>query len=175
MPLDKSQEASPQMSNTSLYNYASPISPAQTSPPRFGIDFTVNNGIQHTRPVWTSNSNGHPNGSGNSTANAIAGNSVTGPEFYNSSQDPNIFTPTAIGGYPIEYDSNAMTGIASSVVGLPFHGLEYIRNYNGSNYMGEPDSLWQSYDPGAFYDSSDIPLIFGDVQHQSNDMGEIAR
>lgn len=51
-----------------------------------------------------------------------------------------------------------------SVTGLPFRGLDYIRNYNpgGFNASGEQDSLWSSYDPGAFGLDPDLPFTIGD-------------
>lgn len=47
--------------------------------------------------------------------------------------------------------------------GLPFRGLDFIRNYNvnPSGYvMNEQDALWQSLDPGTFLDP-DIPFTLG--------------
>lgn len=52
--------------------------------------------------------------------------------------------------------------------GLPFRGLEFIRNYSsggysaGDNFMGEQESLWQSYDPLAFNYNPDLPFTLGD-------------
>jgi hypothetical protein len=58
-----------------------------------------------------------------------------------------------------------------SVTGLPFPGLEYIRNYNpgGFNPSGEQDSLWQSYDPGAFGLDPDIPFTIGESVSETQD------
>jgi len=42
---------------------------------------------------------------------------------------------------------------------LPFKGLDYIRNYNPGGYStSEQDSLWQTYDPGAFGYDPDLPF-----------------
>ena len=50
-----------------------------------------------------------------------------------------------------------------SIGGLPFPGLDYIRNYNpgGFNVNGEQDWLWQSYDSHAFGVDPDIPFSVG--------------
>ncbi|KAG1892702.1 fungal-specific transcription factor domain-containing protein [Suillus subluteus] len=56
--------------------------------------------------------------------------------------------------------------------GLPFLGLDYIRNYNSHGYsvVGEPDSIWQTFDAGAFGLDPDLPFTLGDLhegQHSS--------
>lgn len=48
--------------------------------------------------------------------------------------------------------------------GLPFRGLDYIRNYNGGySAGGDQDSLWQSFDPGAFGYDPDLPFTLPDI------------
>jgi hypothetical protein len=44
--------------------------------------------------------------------------------------------------------------------GLPFLGLDFIRNYNPGGYPvgGDQDSLWQSFDPGAFGYDPELPF-----------------
>lgn len=51
--------------------------------------------------------------------------------------------------------------------GLPFRGLDFIRNYDQESYsptgIGQ-DSLWQSFDPGAFGDDPELPFTaLGDI------------
>lgn len=52
---------------------------------------------------------------------------------------------------------------------LPFRGLDFIRNYNLSGYGPEQDSLWQSYDPGAFGYDPDLPFTLGDTTNELHD------
>jgi hypothetical protein len=47
--------------------------------------------------------------------------------------------------------------------GLPFAGLDYIRNYNPDGFSGADDSLWQSIDPGAFHYESDLPWALNEL------------
>ena len=78
--------------------------------------------------------------------------------------------------YSQQYDRNlGMGGLASPTTvsgspplsnfaapGLPFRGLDYIRNYNNSGYTTIPeDQLWQNFDTSAFGFDPDIPFDFG--------------
>jgi hypothetical protein len=78
-------------------------------------------------------------------------------------------------GYDPSHDLHGMNGLSTTpptasfdAPGLPFRGLEFIRNYSsggysaGDNFMGEPESLWQSYDPVAFNYNPDLPFTLGD-------------
>lgn len=47
--------------------------------------------------------------------------------------------------------------------GLPFRGLDFIRNYNPSGYMtNEQDPLWQSFDATNFGIDPELPFALGD-------------
>ncbi|KAH8106241.1 fungal-specific transcription factor domain-containing protein [Cristinia sonorae] len=48
--------------------------------------------------------------------------------------------------------------------GLPFRGLDYIRNYNPSGYLGatDQDGLWQTFDSGTFGFDPEMAFTFGD-------------
>lgn len=53
--------------------------------------------------------------------------------------------------------------------GLPFLGLDYIRNYNSNGYSvgGDPDSVWQIFDPGAFESfDTELPFTLGDASSE---------
>jgi hypothetical protein len=53
---------------------------------------------------------------------------------------------------------------------LPFRGLDFIRNYSLSGYgAGEQDSLWQSYDAGAFGYDPDLAFTLGDTTNELHD------
>jgi len=49
--------------------------------------------------------------------------------------------------------------------GLPFRGLDFIRNYNPGGYSvgGDQDSLWQSFDAGAFGYDPELPFALPDL------------
>lgn len=76
---------------------------------------------------------------------------------------------TAYPGYDGTSDMT-MPGLGSTppsasfaATGLPFRGLDYIKNYNLGGYaVTDQDSLWQSYDPGAFGLDPDLPFTLGD-------------
>jgi len=77
------------------------------------------------------------------------------------------------GGYDLTTDfSGGLTGLSTTppssstfaTSGLPFRGLDFIRNYNPSGFVtGDQDSLWQSYDPGAFGYDPELPFTLGDT------------
>lgn len=165
--LEPPQEASPQLTNNTLYNYGAPISPVQnTSPPRYEFDYGMHSG-QSSSQTWN---NGHgdrrsleayPTSPQESTlyhANSYG--------TYTSSLDPTY------AGYETRSDmGGSMTNLSTTpptasfaATGLPFHGLDFIRNYNPGGYpLGDQDSLWQSYDPGAFGYDPDLPFHIGDL------------
>jgi hypothetical protein len=48
--------------------------------------------------------------------------------------------------------------------GLPFRGLDYIRNYNPGVYSTSSDQeLWQSFDPGNFGYDPELAFALGDL------------
>ena len=56
--------------------------------------------------------------------------------------------------------------------GLPFRGLDYIRNYNPNGYMLDQEGLWQTFDPGAFGLDPEIPFTLGDLSEQQEGQWE---
>lgn len=108
------------------------------------------------------------------------------PMAYSSSVQfvPSPSIDTSI--YP-QYDRNPNMGLASPTTisgsppslgfaapGLPFRGLDFIRNYNNAGYNTIPeDQLWQNFDAGAFGFDPDIPFDFsgeGAQQLWTNDI-----
>lgn len=78
--------------------------------------------------------------------------------------------------YEQNADLSGGLGITSSptstayATSLPFRGLDFIRNYSLSGYgAGEQDSLWQSYDPGAFGYDPDLAFTLGDTTNELHD------
>lgn len=55
--------------------------------------------------------------------------------------------------------------------GLPFRGLDYIRNYNPGGYAlgADQDGLWQTFDPGAFGLDPEIPFTLNDLPVDGQD------
>ncbi|TFK43169.1 fungal-specific transcription factor domain-containing protein [Crucibulum laeve] len=173
--LDNSQDPSPRMANT--YTFATPVSPVQQpSPPQYEHDYTM----QSTSTLNPSNLQ-HWNGN-ETTDNR-------GMELYPTTpQDPTLYT-NPYNAYNLdgsysgfeqipEMNGGMMTGLSTTppsasfaAPGLPFRGLDYIRNYNPGGYSaGDQDSLWQSYDPGAFGYDPDVPFFnIGDATNDVQD------
>jgi len=162
--LDKnSPQPSPTLApNTTIYNYSGPISPTNTSNQfDYGMQSSplshANNMQQQQQQQW--NGGGEPQGVDIYPSNlSFSSNSYSG---YEPSDSRNFYD---LGGNLTELSSTPP--IASfAAPGLPFRGLDYIRNYsNGSGYsMGEQDSLWNTYDPGAFEYNPDLPFTLGDM------------
>ena len=74
------------------------------------------------------------------------------------------------------YAYNSFDGVqqpeAFLAMGLPFSGLEFIRNYPSDGYSTDPasSSLWQTLDPEAFIQDPEMPFSFQDFQEPN--MGE---
>jgi hypothetical protein len=160
------QERPSRFTNT-FSNFTSPLSPAHLpSPQRYEFDYSVqasdinqNNGQQ-----WSANGE---------------------PQLFAPGQsDPSMYTNSFGFGSTLEgygaYDNSdlpgAMSGLSTTppsanfaANGLPFRGLDYIKNYNTGYSLGDQDVLWQSYDPGAFTYDPDIPFTLGDTNHEHND------
>jgi hypothetical protein len=162
--IEQVSEASPSTSSATPFKYASSPASAvqQPSPPRFEYDY----GLQSS-PLSQSNPNPW---NGNEEQRS------SGLDLYGSSSEaalyPNSYGyPTSLDGYP-GYDASDLTMAGLSVTppsssfaatGLPFRGLDYIRNYNPGGFpTNDQDVLWQSYDPGAFGYDPDLPFNLGD-------------
>ncbi|PPQ82937.1 hypothetical protein CVT24_012850 [Panaeolus cyanescens] len=153
-----SQDPSPRLANN--YTFTSPLSPAQLpSPHRYEFEYGQHSSLsQANLQQW--------NGTNNDQT-----------LFTPTSADHSLYNPFGYGaamdfaGYDQSTDLNGsgMTGLSTTppsssfaANGLPFRGLDYIRNYNPSGYTGD-ESLWQSYDPGAFGYDPDLPFTIGET------------
>lgn len=68
--------------------------------------------------------------------------------------------PMSLTGLTAPSEPNGFNG-----PGLPFRGLDYIRNYNLGGFMGssDQDSLWQTFDSGSFGFDPEMAFTFGDL------------
>ncbi|KAJ7117381.1 fungal-specific transcription factor domain-containing protein [Mycena crocata] len=161
--LDKnSPQPSPTLAPTTIYNY--PMSP--TNPP---TQYEFEYGMQPS-PLGHASNAQHWNGSGESQGVDIYSSSMSYPsDNYGGYQglDSRGYTygQSDIGSGSIAELSSTPPIASFAAPGLPFRGLEFIRNYgNGGGYsMGEQDSLWNTYDPGAFEYNPDLPFTLGDM------------
>ncbi|KAF5393813.1 hypothetical protein D9757_000221 [Collybiopsis confluens] len=159
------QEASPTLASaqtTHSFSYGSPgMSSAQIPSPRYdSFEFGTLNNFQGPSQPWSgqvdiySPSDNIMYGG----SNGVYPSSLEGYSTFDSSNDLN-------GG--LTGLSSTPPGALFDAPGLPFRGLEFIRNYSsggysaGDNFMGE-ESLWQSYDPTAFNYHPDLPFTLGD-------------
>nr|GAT53936.1 predicted protein [Mycena chlorophos] len=151
--LDKnSPQPSPTLASTSIYGFP-PLSPTTATSGQF--DFN-----EYPMPPAMGNGQQQWNGSGDSGG---------GMDLYSNLSYPTFGTYEGVdplGGYDMAMGAEQFAG-----PGLPFRGLELLRNYGastsngngGAGYeMGEQD-LWHSYDPGAFQLNPDNPFTLGDV------------
>ncbi|KAJ7781484.1 fungal-specific transcription factor domain-containing protein [Mycena metata] len=160
--LDKnSPQPSPTLASTTIYNYPPPA----TSSNQYEFEY----GMQPSPLAHTNNH--HWNGSGGAEPQGVdiypsgmsyaASNSFSG---YDIADSRGHYRHSDIGSNLAEISSTPPTS-SFAATGLPFRGLEFIQNYgNGGGYsMGEQDSLWHSYDPGAFEYNPDLPFTLGDM------------
>lgn len=67
--------------------------------------------------------------------------------------------PMSLSGLTTPSEPNGFNG-----PGLPFRGLDYIRNYNTGGFLGsDQDSLWQTFDSGSFGFDPEMAFTFGDL------------
>ncbi|KAJ6516121.1 fungal-specific transcription factor domain-containing protein [Mycena sanguinolenta] len=162
--LDKnSPQPSPTLApNATIYNYSGPISPTNTSGQfDYGMQPSPLSHSNNVQQQWNgSTTGGEPQGvdiyssSGLYSSNTYGGYDPQEPRGYYGD----------LGGSLAELSSTPPTA-SFAATGLPFRGLDYIRNYgNGGGYsMNEQDSLWNTYDPGAFEYNPDLPFTLGDM------------
>jgi len=148
-----------------------PLSPLSvSSPPRPEYDFNASNTMGPPNSnQWTGNRpelqslEMYPSTSQNSVMQYPSGydlqsNSV-GSSWYNGASD-------------MSYEALPTSPPTTSfdAPGLPFHGLDFIRNYNPGGYSvgSDQDSLWQGFDAGVFGVDPDLPFALGDFAEDPN-------
>ena len=161
METAQQQEGSPHLMGASPYNYTgAPLSPLHVpSPHDYGI---------HHSPLASSGSHQWDGGPGDHrTVDMYASGSQPSSlpyatyEHSSSSIDPTWYNSSS----DVGYNHLSTTPPTSSFPGpgLPFLGLDYIRNYNSNGYStSDQDSLWQTFDSGAFGIDPELPFTFGE-------------
>ena len=66
-------------------------------------------------------------------------------------------------GMPGQGESPPSSSFAAN--GLPFAGLDYLRNFNPGTYDEPQENLWQGFDGNDFRYEPDLPFTFGDMHH----------
>ncbi|KAI0080746.1 hypothetical protein K474DRAFT_1589402 [Panus rudis PR-1116 ss-1] len=167
--LEHPLESSPHMISASSFGMNPPQSPTVQMPPgQFDYEF----GLSQSPPAenrWNggtessiaSGSQGHLGGYSNN--NSFSPNPTIDTSYLNfNSPDLNMGISGGLSTTP------PSAGFAGP--GLPFRGLDYIRNYDpagsSSGYMmgnNDQDALWQTFDPGAFGLDPELPFTLGDL------------
>jgi hypothetical protein len=161
--LEQSSESSPSVSNN-FATFNNPISPV--APSSLDYDYAMQpsplSQSQTSAQPWNSNGNSHDRQAMDIyTTPTIPEPTLFSNSFgYGSTMDGNFSAFDATSDVTLAGLSTAPPSTSFSVTGLPFRGLDYIRNYStgGISASGEQDSLWSSYDPGAFGLDPDLPF-----------------
>ncbi|KAF7342801.1 hypothetical protein MSAN_01995800 [Mycena sanguinolenta] len=159
--------ASPRSAHTSSpHSSPASVKDENTPPPSptLAPNATIFNYSPSTSPMNTSGQFNHemefrPQG----------GDIYTSPGLYSSNTHGGYDPPDSFGYYGdlsrnlAELSSTPPTPLFADI-GWPFLDLDYIRNFgnSGGYSMSEQDSLWNTYDPGAFEYDPDLPFTLGD-------------
>lgn len=155
--LEHPQESSPHLLSTGAYAINIPQSPTvqlSTSSSQFDYDFTLPQ--SPTDPRWNGDSS---SGAGGFNSNYPPPTPTTIDTSYLNFGAPTNDLPMSLTGLTTSTDSNGFNG-----PGLPFRGLDYIRNYNPGGYgVNDSDALWQTFDSGSFGFDPEMAFSFGDL------------
>jgi len=165
----QTQEPSPlsttNSKNANSYSYTRPGQASLQSPQRYEFDYGV-------QPSALGQSSTQWNGSNGDQA-LFSPTGTTDQSLYGF----NPYSPLDVyqGYEPVVDLAGGFSGptpsptSATYPTSLPFRGLDYIRNFNPNGYASDQDSLWQSYDPGAFGYDPDLPFTMGDPTNELHD------
>ena len=64
---------------------------------------------------------------------------------------------------PMDTQDDAPPSSSFDTAGLPFAGLDFIRNYTPGIYGDGQDGLWQGFDGGEFRADPDLPFSLGEL------------
>ncbi|KAG6333504.1 hypothetical protein ID866_5580, partial [Astraeus odoratus] len=160
------QDGSPHLMGAVPYSYpGAPLSPLHVPS---SYDYAI-----HHSPLASSNSHQWDVSSGephnvDMYQSGSQGSSLPYATYENQSIDPSWYSSSDMG-----YSTLSTTPPTSSFPGpgLPFLGLDYIRNYNSNGYSlaGDQDSLWQAFDARSFGLDPELPFI---ISENSTDLHE---
>ena len=141
-------------------DFVSPISPIHSPSNHFDFDYSMQTSLSQPRSQW-SNANDSQNLDAFSSPQDTA---FSTPFHTYTSPVDGVFTgfDTTDVRNPISGLSTTPPPSAFAATGLPFSGLEFIRNYNPAGYSPGEQELWQSFDPGAFGYDPELPFTLGD-------------
>ncbi|KDQ64825.1 hypothetical protein JAAARDRAFT_52756 [Jaapia argillacea MUCL 33604] len=170
--IDPSKDSPPRVANSSTFGSlhvpSSPTNVPLPSSPRFDYNLGMSSNSMGHSPAdhWNganadSNSlNFFPSGSHQAQAQS---------PYQSSSWQQQHGANSAFlgydGGMGVDQMSAASPSSFFAPPGLPFRGLDYIRNYTPGGYSGtsDQDALWQTFDAGAFRYDPELPFTIGDV------------
>jgi len=160
-------EDSPQMAHASPYAFSgTSLSPLHVPSPRFDYDYGI-----HQSPLAASSS--HTWDVTGSEPQMFSPSSPTNPTFNAGFEShPTTMDAWFNGSSDVQYTlSTTPPGASFATPGLPFHGLDYIRNYNPNGYpVHDQDSLWQQgLENVNFGFDPELPFNFGDGHSESHD------
>ena len=167
--IDPPLERSPPIVNApSFGSWNGPVSPVGgvSSPVRYEFDFSASPGqgpfgSQQAAERWPYDGEQFPTSSQNILPGAYEPPSTVDPSYLGYGGGPSSQVSTDFFGTP-----NATTmGSLFIPAGLPFHGLDYLRNLDPDG--GERDALGQGFDAGAFQYDPEIPFTLPDLSDRS--------
>lgn len=130
----------------------------------FEYDFSNLNQGAHINNHW----NGMDSG-GDANMNMYTGDNVNSPYTTNFSMDDQYsgnFASSQLESLYPGFNGFSSTTEGFPAPGLPFRGLDFIKNYNTeatNNYPMADQDLWQQgYDPMSFEYGPDVPFSLGD-------------
>lgn len=130
---------------------SAPQSPATQTPYDYGM--TAQNSMS---PTWD----------GSTADQGLYAQSTSQPYVFGS-YAPHTFDSSTYG--PFDELSGGMMDLSQpsenfTAPGLPFRGLDFIRNYTNDGYTGD-QAMWQTFDTGAFVHDPDMPFSLPDLAH----------
>ncbi|THH33707.1 hypothetical protein EUX98_g391 [Antrodiella citrinella] len=154
-----SESSPPHLLPTSAYAISIPQSPTVQVSNSGSFDYDFGLPQSPTDSRW--------NGDGASSSQVAAGFANNGfnpaagtiDTSYLNFGAPTNDLPMSLSGLTTPADSNGFNG-----PGLPFRGLDYIRNYNPAGYLSSSDQdIWQTFDSGSFGFDPEMAFTFGDL------------
>lgn len=82
--------------------------------------------------------------------------------------DPSLMTYGAGMGGMMSLQGDSPTSSSFAAPGLPFPGLDFIRNYTPGVYDDSQDALWQGFDGGEFRFDPELQFSLGELPTDGN-------